>query len=52
MIGRASVERLLELAGEAMRVESDVLGASTEFYERLAAGGGSRGWRRSPRVGA
>jgi hypothetical protein len=37
MVGRASVERLLELAGEAMRAEAGVLDASTRFYERLAA---------------
>jgi hypothetical protein len=37
MAGRASLERLLELAGEAMRAESAVLEDDTGFYERLAA---------------
>src|SRR5579864_5981060 len=38
MAGRASVERLLELAGEAMRAEPGVLEADMRFYEKLAAG--------------
>ena len=37
MVGRASVERLLELAREAMRAEPAILAADPEFYERLAA---------------
>jgi hypothetical protein len=37
MAGRASVERLLELAGEAVRAEPAILTADPEFYERLAA---------------
>lgn len=36
MVGRASVERLLELAGDAMRAEPAILEADPGFYERLA----------------
>ncbi|HLY64816.1 MAG TPA: hypothetical protein VKU60_04705 [Chloroflexota bacterium] len=39
MVGRASVERMLELAGEAMRAEPAILAADPEFYERLISCG-------------
>jgi hypothetical protein len=37
MAGRASVERLLELAGEAVRAEPAILTADPEFYEWVIA---------------
>jgi hypothetical protein len=36
MVGTASVERLLELASEAMRAEPTVLRADARFYDKLA----------------
>src|SRR5450755_4940053 len=36
MVGKASVGRLLELAGEAIRAEPSVLQADTTFYDNLA----------------
>jgi hypothetical protein len=36
MVGKASVERLLEIAGERMKLDEAILQGNPDFYERLA----------------